>query len=39
MAPMFIIYSFAYGLAAFLIVQGAMYAWNGLSSTSASSRA
>jgi len=30
MAPMFIIYSFAYGLAAFLIVQGAMYAWNGL---------
>jgi len=30
MAPMFIIYSFAYGLAAFLIVQGSMYAWNGL---------
>ena len=28
MAPMFIIYSFAYGLAAFLIVQGSMYAWN-----------
>ncbi|MDR2240465.1 MAG: polysulfide reductase NrfD [Zoogloeaceae bacterium] len=32
MAPMFIIYSFAYGLAAFLIVQSAMYAWNGLAS-------
>ncbi|MDT3735124.1 MAG: NrfD/PsrC family molybdoenzyme membrane anchor subunit [Denitratisoma sp.] len=30
MAPMFIIYSFAYGLAAFLIVQGSMYAWNKL---------
>lgn len=30
MAPMFIIYSFAYGLAAFLIAQGAMLAWNGL---------
>ncbi len=30
MAPMFIIYSFAYGLAAFLIVQGSMYAWNNL---------
>jgi molybdopterin-containing oxidoreductase family membrane subunit len=30
MAPMFIIYSFAYGLAVFLLVQGAMYAWNGL---------
>jgi molybdopterin-containing oxidoreductase family membrane subunit len=30
MAPMFIIYSFAYGLAAFLIVQGGMYAWNSL---------
>jgi len=30
MAPMFIIYSFAYGLAAFLIVQGSMYSWNGL---------
>jgi len=29
-APMFIIYSFAYGLAAFLIVQGSMYAWNKL---------
>ncbi|MBM3391646.1 MAG: molybdopterin oxidoreductase [Betaproteobacteria bacterium] len=30
LAPMFIIYSFAYGLAAFLIVQGSMYAWNNL---------
>jgi molybdopterin-containing oxidoreductase family membrane subunit len=27
-APMFIIYSFAYGLAAFLVVQAAMYGWN-----------
>jgi molybdopterin-containing oxidoreductase family membrane subunit len=30
MAPMFIIMSFAYGLAAFLLVQTAMYLWNGL---------
>ncbi|MBP8901841.1 MAG: polysulfide reductase NrfD, partial [Thiobacillaceae bacterium] len=30
MAPMFIIFSFAYGLAAFLLVQTAMYLWNGL---------
>jgi len=29
-APMFIIYSFAYGLAAFLVVQAAMYKWNNL---------
>ena len=26
--PMFIVFSFAWGLAAFLIVQSAMYAWN-----------
>ncbi len=31
MAPMFIIMSFAYGLAAFLLVQTAMYLWNGMS--------
>jgi molybdopterin-containing oxidoreductase family membrane subunit len=31
MAPMFIIMSFAYGLAAFLLVQTAMYKWNGMS--------
>ena len=30
MAPMFIIMSFAYGLAAFLVVQSAMYLWNGM---------
>lgn len=30
MAPMFIIMSFAYGLASFLLVQSAMYKWNGL---------
>jgi molybdopterin-containing oxidoreductase family membrane subunit len=30
MAPMFIIMSFAYGLAVFLVVQSAMYKWNGL---------
>jgi Ni/Fe-hydrogenase subunit HybB-like protein len=30
MAPMFIIMSFAYGLACFLLVQSAMYKWNGL---------
>ena len=31
MAPMFVIMSFAYGLAVFLLVQTAMYLWNGLS--------
>jgi len=31
MAPMFIIMSFAYGLAVFLLVQTVMYKWNGLS--------
>jgi molybdopterin-containing oxidoreductase family membrane subunit len=31
MAPMFIIMSFAYGLAVFLVVQTAMYKWNNLS--------
>jgi molybdopterin-containing oxidoreductase family membrane subunit len=30
MAPMFIIMSFAYGLAAFMVVQSVMYRWNGL---------
>ena len=30
MAPMFIIMSFAYGLAIFMVVQSAMYRWNGL---------
>jgi len=30
MAPMFIIMSFAYGLAVFLLVQSAMYWWNGI---------
>lgn len=30
MAPMFVILSFAYGLAVFLIVQTAMYLWNGV---------
>ncbi len=30
MAPMFIIMSFAYGLAIFIVVQTAMYTWNGL---------
>jgi molybdopterin-containing oxidoreductase family membrane subunit len=30
MAPMFIIMSFAYGLAVFLLVQTAMYKWNGI---------
>jgi len=30
MAPMFIIMSFAYGLAVFLLVQTAMYKWNNL---------
>ncbi len=30
MAPMFVIMSFAYGLAVFLLVQTAMYWWNGL---------
>jgi molybdopterin-containing oxidoreductase family membrane subunit len=29
-APMFIIYSFAYGLACFMVVQSVMYRWNGL---------
>jgi len=29
-APMFIIYSFAYGLACFLVVQTAMYKWNNI---------
>ena len=31
LAPMFIVLSFAWGLAVFLIVQSAMYAWNGQS--------
>jgi len=31
LAPMFIIMSFAWGLAVFLVVQSTMYAWNGLS--------
>ncbi len=30
MAPMFIIMSFAYGLAVFMVVQSSMYKWNGL---------
>ena len=30
MAPMFIIMSFAYGLAVFLLVQSAMYKWNNM---------
>jgi molybdopterin-containing oxidoreductase family membrane subunit len=30
MAPMFIIMSFAYGLAIFMVVQASMYSWNGL---------
>jgi molybdopterin-containing oxidoreductase family membrane subunit len=30
LAPMFIIMSFAWGLAVFLVVQSAMYAWNGM---------
>ena len=30
MAPMFIIMSFAYGLAIFMVVQSSMYYWNGL---------
>lgn len=30
MAPMFIVMSFAYGLAVFLLVQSAMYKWNNL---------
>ena len=30
LAPMFIIMSFAWGLACFMIVQKAMYAWNGM---------
>ncbi|MFZ5483453.1 MAG: NrfD/PsrC family molybdoenzyme membrane anchor subunit [Pseudomonadota bacterium] len=29
-APMFIIYSFAYGLAAFIVVQSVMYKWNNI---------
>lgn len=29
-APMFIIYSFAYGLATFILVQSVMYKWNNL---------
>jgi Ni/Fe-hydrogenase subunit HybB-like protein len=31
MAPMFVIFSFAYGLAIFLVVQSVMYWWNGIS--------
>lgn len=30
MAPMFIIMSFAYGLAIFMVVQSSMYYWNGM---------
>lgn len=30
LAPMFIVLSFAWGLAVFLVAQAAMYAWNGL---------
>lgn len=30
LAPMFIVMSFCWGLAVFLVVQAAMYAWNGL---------
>ncbi len=30
LAPMFIIMSFAWGLAVFMVVQKAMYAWNGM---------
>jgi len=30
MAPMFVILSFAYGLAIFMVVQATMYSWNGL---------
>jgi molybdopterin-containing oxidoreductase family membrane subunit len=30
MAPMFVIMSFAYGLAIFMVVQSSMYRWNGL---------
>lgn len=31
LAPMFIVMSFAWGLAVFLLVQSSMYVWNGLS--------
>lgn len=31
LAPMFIIMSFSWGLAVFLVVQSTMYAWNGMS--------
>jgi [DsrC]-trisulfide reductase subunit P len=30
MAPMFVIFSFAYGLAVFLVVQSVMYMWNNI---------
>ncbi|MDO9226704.1 MAG: NrfD/PsrC family molybdoenzyme membrane anchor subunit [Pseudomonadota bacterium] len=30
MAPMFVIMSFAYGLAVFMVVQSGMYRWNGI---------
>ncbi len=30
MAPMFIVMSFAYGLAVFMVVQSSMYRWNGI---------
>ncbi len=30
MAPMFVIMSFAYGLAVFMVVQSSMYRWNGI---------
>ncbi|MDP2433337.1 MAG: NrfD/PsrC family molybdoenzyme membrane anchor subunit [Pseudomonadota bacterium] len=30
MAPMFVIMSFAYGLAVFMVVQSSMYRWNGM---------
>ena len=31
LAPMFIVMSFSWGLAVFIVVQAAMYAWNGMS--------
>ncbi len=30
MAPMFVVMSFAYGLAVFMVVQASMYRWNGI---------
>ncbi|ODS99512.1 MAG: molybdopterin oxidoreductase [Lautropia sp. SCN 69-89] len=38
LAPMFVIMSFAWGLAVFLLVQAAVYAWNGLTLPAEASR-